>query len=161
MELKPKVRDLEVRLTDGSIHTVAIDQSAVVGLVVAEICASLSLSGHEEYSLSLEDEADAGKAAAQHKDARRLAKMQAKLQTEDDRRWLDHSRTLSEQGISSQTALSLRKKFFSSDDFELDKSDEAKVNLLYHQSRDAILDGTHPVTQDEAMTVSYGCSDAH
>ena len=42
-----------------------------------------------------------------------------------------------------------RKKFFFSDQ-NVDRNDPVQLHLLYVQSRDAILDGTHPATKEEA-----------
>ena len=46
--------------------------------------------------------------------------------------------------------LTLRKKFFFSDQ-NVDRNDPVQLNLLYVQSRDAIIDGTHPCTRDEGV----------
>lgn len=42
----------------------------------------------------------------------------------------------------------MRRKFFYSDQ-NIDSRDPVQLNLLYVQARDAILDGTHPVTQEK------------
>jgi talin len=63
--------------------------------------------------------------------------------------WIDPSKTLREQGIVENETLLLRRKFFFSDQ-NIDSRDPVQLNLLYVQARDAILDGTHPVTQEKA-----------
>lgn len=63
--------------------------------------------------------------------------------------WIDPSKTLREQGIDESETVLLRRKFFFSDQ-NIDSRDPVQLNLLYVQARDAILDGTHPVTQDKA-----------
>lgn len=63
--------------------------------------------------------------------------------------WVDHTKTLREQGIEEDETLLLRRKFFFSDQ-NIDSHDPVQLNLLYVQARDAILDGTHPVTQEKA-----------
>lgn len=63
--------------------------------------------------------------------------------------WVDHSKTLREQGIDESETLLLRRKFFFSDQ-NIDSRDPVQLNLLYVQARDAIIDGTHPVTLDQA-----------
>lgn len=62
---------------------------------------------------------------------------------------MDHTKTLREQAIEEAEVLLLRRKFFFSDQ-NIDAHDPVQLNLLYVQARDAILDGTHPVTQDKA-----------
>ena len=46
----------------------------------------------------------------------------------------------------------LKKKFFYSDQ-SIDKNDPVQINLLYGQSKTAVVNGTHPCTQDEAVEV--------
>lgn len=62
--------------------------------------------------------------------------------------WVDVGRTLREQGIDESETVLLRRRFFFSDQ-NIDSRDPVQLNLLYVQARDAILDGTHPVTQDK------------
>ena len=63
--------------------------------------------------------------------------------------WIDPSKTLREQGIDESETVLLRRKFFFSDQ-NIDSRDPVQLSLLYVQARDAILDGTHPVTQEKA-----------
>lgn len=63
--------------------------------------------------------------------------------------WVDIGKTLREQGIDETETVLLRRKFFFSDQ-NIDSRDPVQLNLLYVQARDAILDGTHPVTQEKA-----------
>lgn len=62
--------------------------------------------------------------------------------------WVDVGRTLREQGIDESETVLLRRRFFFSDQ-NIDSRDPVQLNLLYVQARDAILDGTHPVTHDK------------
>lgn len=62
--------------------------------------------------------------------------------------WVDVGKTLREQGIDESETVLLRRRFFFSDQ-NIDSRDPVQLNLLYVQARDAILDGTHPVTQDK------------
>jgi len=63
--------------------------------------------------------------------------------------WIDHAKTLREQGVEESEVLLLRRKYFFSDQ-NIDAHDPVQLNLLYVQARDAILDQTHPVTQEKA-----------
>lgn len=63
--------------------------------------------------------------------------------------WVDVGKTLREQGIDESETVLLKRKFFFSDQ-NIDSRDPVQLNLLYVQARDAILDGTHPVTQEKA-----------
>lgn len=64
--------------------------------------------------------------------------------------WIDPSKTLREQGVDESETVLLRRKFFFSDQ-NIDSRDPVQLNLLYVQARDAILDGTHPVTLDKGI----------
>ena len=64
--------------------------------------------------------------------------------------WVDHSKTLREQGIVESVELLLKRKYFYSD-ANVDSRDRVQLNLLYEQAREAIIDGTHPVRQEDAV----------
>lgn len=67
--------------------------------------------------------------------------------------WVDTGKTLREQGIDESETVLLKRKFFFSDQ-NIDSRDPVQLNLLYVQARDAILDGTHPVTQEKGKWLS-------
>lgn len=52
--------------------------------------------------------------------------------------------------IKPDTVLLLGKRLHYYDN-DIDRSDPIALNLLYVQARDAILQGTHPVTKEEAV----------
>ena len=79
----------------------------------------------------------------------KMEQLKKKIKTDDDLNWVDHAKTLREQGIDEDETLLLRRKFFFSDQ-NIDSRDPVQLNLLYVQARDAIIAGTHPVTEFEA-----------
>ena len=64
--------------------------------------------------------------------------------------WLDHAKTLRQQNIDETSVLILKRKLFFSDK-NIDTRDPVQLNLLYVQCRDGILNGTHPINEDEAI----------
>lgn len=78
-----------------------------------------------------------------------MEQLKKKLKTDEDLAWVDHSKTLDEQEIHEQDVVLLRRRFFYSDQ-NVDSRDPLQLGLLYVQTRDAILSGTHPVTVDGA-----------
>ena len=65
--------------------------------------------------------------------------------------WLNHAKSLTDQEIDLNTCvLVLKKKYFFSDQSVV-SADATQIAILYSQSKQAILDGTHPCTHDEAM----------
>ena len=68
-------------------------------------------------------------------------------------RWLHPDKTFAEQGVVEMDILLLKKKFFFSDQ-NIDRNDPVQLNLVYVQSRDAIVSGHHPSTSDEAVQLA-------
>lgn len=62
--------------------------------------------------------------------------------------WLDHGRTLREQGIDDNETLLLRRKFFYSDQ-NVDSRDPVQLNLLYVQVQQCCPVTTHQVFGQE------------
>lgn len=79
----------------------------------------------------------------------KLEQLKKKLKTDEDLAWVDHSKTLDEQEIHEQDVVLLRRRFFYSDQ-NVDSRDPIQLGLLYVQTRDAILNKTHPVNLDGA-----------
>ncbi|RWS15528.1 talin-1-like protein [Dinothrombium tinctorium] len=163
LEYKRKMRTLKVRMLDGTVKTVLVDDSQPVANLMVVICTKIGITNHDEYSLVREfpDESKDGSFSTGTLTLRRdkkdkdktldskMEQLKKKVKTDDDLNWVDHSKTLREQGIDEDETLLLRRKFFFSD-HNIDSRDPIQLNLLYVQSRDAIIAGTHPVTIDEA-----------
>ncbi|KAL3884759.1 hypothetical protein ACJMK2_024867 [Sinanodonta woodiana] len=160
VEYRRKVRILKVRTLDGTVRKVQVDDSNTVGQLMLTICSRIGITNHDEYSLILEmsdDEKEKTLTLRRDKsiakDQKKLEEMRKKLHTEDDTNWLDHSKTLREQGVDEENTVLLRRKFFFSDK-NVDARDPVQLNLLFSQTRDAILNGTHPVSQEKATELA-------
>nr|XP_042702587.1 talin-1 [Chrysemys picta bellii] len=157
MEYKKKQRPLKIRMLDGTVKTVMVDDSKTVTDILMTICARIGITNHDEYSLVREmmeekKEEITGtlkKDKTLLRDEKKMEKLKQKLHTDDELNWLDHGRTLREQGIDDSETLLLRRKFFYSDQ-NVDSRDPVQLNLLYVQARDDILNGSHPVSFDKA-----------
>ncbi|XP_049847483.1 talin-1 isoform X1 [Schistocerca gregaria] len=161
LEYRKKLRTLRVRMLDGTVKTLLVDDSQPVVNLMVVICTKIGITNHDEYSLvrenqeeELENKPNFGTLTLKRKkeEKERDAKMdqlRKKLKTDDEVNWIDPSKTLREQGIDEGETVLLRRKFFFSDQ-NIDSRDPVQLNLLYVQARDAMLDGTHPVTQDKA-----------
>ncbi|XP_043866158.1 talin-2 isoform X4 [Drosophila mojavensis] len=163
LEYRRKLRTLRVRMLDGAVKTILVDDSQPVSQLMVVICTKIGITNHEEYGLVREDNEAQNENLPDNKFATltlkrkftekdRDAKMESlrkKLKTDDEMNWVDVGRTLREQGIDESETVLLRRRFFFSDQ-NIDSRDPVQLNLLYVQARDAILDGTHPVTQDKA-----------
>lgn len=66
--------------------------------------------------------------------------------------WVEGSKTLREQGVEATETLLLRRRLFFSDR-NVDSRDPVQLTLLYVQARDAILAGTHPITQEKGIYI--------
>ncbi|MEJ1285495.1 hypothetical protein NN561_016490 [Cricetulus griseus] len=152
-----KQRPQKIRMLDGSVKTVMVDDSKTVGELLVTICSRIGITNYEEYSLiqeTIEEKKEEGTGTLKKdrtllRDERKMEKLKAKLHTDDDLNWLDHSRTFREQGVDENETLLLRRKFFYSDQ-NVDSRDPVQLNLLYVQARDDILNGSHPVSFEKA-----------
>ncbi|KAL3286614.1 hypothetical protein HHI36_001113 [Cryptolaemus montrouzieri] len=164
LEYRKKLRTLRVKMLDESVKTMLVDDSQIVANLMVVICTKLGITNHDEYSLVLQEQPDNqenidnrnyGTLTLKRKKEEKIerdAKMEQlrkKLHTDDDVPWLDPAKTLREQGIDESETVILRRKFFFSDQ-NIDSHDPVQLNLLYVQARDAILDGTHPITESKA-----------
>ncbi|NXH13315.1 TLN1 protein, partial [Bucco capensis] len=165
MEYKKKQRPLKIRMLDGTVKTVMVDDSKTVTDMLMTICARIGITNYDEYSLVREiveekKEEITGtlkKDKTLLRDEKKMEKLKQKLHTDDELNWLDHGRTLREQGIDDNETLLLRRKFFYSDQ-NVDSRDPVQLNLLYVQARDDILNGSHPVSFDKACEFAgYQC----
>ncbi|XP_044590901.1 talin-1 isoform X2 [Cotesia glomerata] len=166
LEYRRKLRTLRVRMLDGTLKTLLVDDSQPVANLMVVICTKIGITNHDEYSLVrefLDDDSENQKPGnfgtltlkrRKEDKGERDAKMdqlRKKLKTDDEMNWVDPSKTLREQGIDEAETVLLRRKYFFSDQ-NIDSRDPVQLSLLYVQARDAILDGTHPVTQEKACT---------
>uniref|UniRef100_A0A673J254 Talin-2-like n=1 Tax=Sinocyclocheilus rhinocerous TaxID=307959 RepID=A0A673J254_9TELE len=157
LEYKKKQRPQKIKMLDGTIKTIMVDDSKTVGELLVTICSRIGITNYEEYSLiqeQVEEKREDGMGTLKKdrtllRDERKMEKLKAKLHTDDDLNWLDHSRTFREQGVEDSEILLLRRKFFYSDQ-NVDSRDPVQLNLLYVQARDDILNGSHPVSFDKA-----------
>uniref|UniRef100_A0A9J8C381 Talin 2 n=1 Tax=Cyprinus carpio carpio TaxID=630221 RepID=A0A9J8C381_CYPCA len=157
LEYKKKQRPQKIKMLDGTIKTIMVDDSKTVGELLVTICSRIGITNYEEYSLiqeQVEEKREDGMGTLKKdrtllRDERKMEKLKAKLHTDDDLNWLDHSRTFREQGVEESEILLLRRKFFYSDQ-NVDSRDPVQLNLLFVQSRDDILNGSHPVSFDKA-----------
>ncbi|XP_076880001.1 talin-2-like isoform X4 [Brachyhypopomus gauderio] len=157
LEYKKKQRPQKIKMLDGAVKTIMVDDSKMVGELLITICSRIGITNYDEYSLIwelMEEKTDDVLGTLKKDrpllgDERKMEKLKAKLHTDDDLNWLDHGRTLREQGIEESETLLLRRKFFYSDQ-NVDSRDPVQLNLLYVQTRDDILNGSHPVSFDKA-----------
>jgi talin len=155
-----KYRKLNIRILDGTVKTLMVDDSQTVGQLMIFICSQMCIANYEEYSIIHDIPAsEKDKTLTLRKnhgdktltrDHKKMEELKRKLHTDDDIAWLDHSKTLREQGIDERASIILKRKFFFSDK-NIDTRDPVQLNLLYVQCRDAILNGTHPISEEEAI----------
>ncbi|RKO99778.1 hypothetical protein CXG81DRAFT_4250, partial [Caulochytrium protostelioides] len=144
LEFKKKHRPIRIRMLDGAIKTVIIDETLVVQELVAIACEHIGIMNAEEYSFSPENtENFRGRGHVEK------GKNKDKLLAGDESVWLVPDKTLSEQGMTESDAVVLRKKFFFTDQ-NIDRNDPVQLNLMYNQAREMIVNGNHPCTADEA-----------
>ncbi|KAL3884807.1 hypothetical protein ACJMK2_024908 [Sinanodonta woodiana] len=160
VEYKQRIWFVKVRTMDDTVRTFQVNDTNTVGELILTISSRIGITNHEEYSLILEMSAEEKdnmltlrRKQSIAKDETKLGEMRKKLHTEDDTNWLDHSKTLREQGVNEDNTLLLRRRLFFSDK-TMDALDPIELNLLYSQTVDAILSGIHPVSQETATELA-------
>jgi len=161
LEYRKKMRTLKVRMLDGTVKTMLVDDSQPVANLMVVICTKIGITNHDEYSLVRENQEEEAEnkpnfgtlTLKRRKDEKerdqKMEQLKKKIKTDDELNWVDHSKTLREQGIDEAETVLLRRKYFFSDG-NVDSRDPVQLNLLFVQARDSILNGTHPVTLDQA-----------
>ncbi|XP_050357241.1 talin-1-like isoform X2 [Nymphalis io] len=156
-----KIRNLRLRMLDGSVKTLQVDESKSIEDLMVHICDRIGIPNNEEYGLCREDSEPKEeskfstgtltlkkKTIQREKDVK-LEQMSKKLKTDDNVEWLDQHKTLRESQVDPKETLLFKRRLFYSDR-NVDSRDPVQLNLLYVQTRDAILDGRHVVTEDKA-----------
>ncbi|XP_041426896.1 talin-1 isoform X2 [Xenopus laevis] len=165
LEYRKKQRPLKIRMLDGTVKTVMVDDSKTMSDLLMTICARIGITNYDEYSLVreiMEEKKEEVTGTLKRdktllRDDKKMEKLKQKLHTDDELNWLDPGRTLREQGVDENETLLLRRKFFYSDQ-NVDSRDPVQLNLLYVQARDDILNGSHPVSFDKACEFAgYQC----
>ncbi|VVC34514.1 Vinculin/alpha-catenin,PH domain-like,FERM/acyl-CoA-binding protein, 3-helical bundle,IRS-type PTB [Cinara cedri] len=156
LEYRKKIRPLKVSTLDGTLKTLMIDDTQPIANLMAVICAKLGITNHDEYSLVREftegDENNINVGNSIKKD-HKMEHLRKKLKTDEDINWINSGASLREQGIDEREGVLLKRKFFFSDG-NIDTHDPIQLNLLYVETRDAILKGTHPVTENLAIQLA-------
>ncbi|XP_077954056.1 talin-2-like isoform X4 [Gasterosteus aculeatus] len=143
LEYKKKQRPQKIKMLDGAVKTIMVDDSKTVGELLVTICSRIGITNYEEYSVIqevMEEKKEDGMGTLRKdrtlllRDERKMGKLKAKLHTDDELNWLDHSRTFREQGLEESETLLLRRKFFYSDQ-NVDSRDPVQLNLLYVQEK--------------------------
>ncbi len=60
MEYKSRYRPLKIRLLDGTVKTILIDDSLIVAQIMVYICTKFGIANYDEYSLVYDMDADDG-----------------------------------------------------------------------------------------------------
>ncbi|KTG37052.1 hypothetical protein cypCar_00003661 [Cyprinus carpio] len=123
LEYKRKQRPQKIKMLDGAVKTIMVDDSKTVGELLVTICSRIGITNYEEYSLIqevVEEKKDEGTGTLKKdrtllREERKMEKLKAKLHTDDD------------------------------------CFDNKCVYLhVFLQARDDILNGSHPVSFDKA-----------
>ncbi|KER27976.1 hypothetical protein T265_05098 [Opisthorchis viverrini] len=160
VEYRNKLRLLVIQTMDGTRKVLQVDDSKTVAELMDRICSKMGITNHEEYSLvrpMTEEERMRTLTLRKHKggarDQEKLEKMKQKLHTDDELNWLSHGKSLRQHGVDESEVLFLRRKYFFSDQ-NVDTRDPVQLNLLYIQLKEAILNGTHPISLEQSIKLA-------
>jgi len=141
LEYRCKFRYLKICTVDNAMKTFYVDESLPVSKLMVEICRKIGISNNQEYSLTRESPEDR---------ADRTLRMKKKLRTADQMHWLNLDKSLHDQEVGTHEVLQLSRRFFYTDQ-TIGTDDPVQLNLLYVQTRDDIVKGTHPVNMEKAV----------
>eukprot|EP00117_Sycon_ciliatum_P031795 scpid3878/ scgid24807/ Talin-1 len=156
IEYRKKTRPLRVKMKDSSVKMIMANDAAPVNTIIQQICERVGISNWESYSLVMEDNDEdkfrtmSRRESMSFRNSKKMEKLRSILHTEDGVNWINHDKSLSEQGVSEDMILTLRVKFWG--DSNIDRNDPVHLNLIFAEARDSIIHGTHPVTEEEAVS---------
>uniref|UniRef100_A0AAR2LJB0 Talin 2a n=1 Tax=Pygocentrus nattereri TaxID=42514 RepID=A0AAR2LJB0_PYGNA len=92
LEYKKKQRPQKIKMLDGAVKTIMVDDSKTVGELLVTICSRIGITNYEEYSLIqevVEEKKEEGMGTLRKdrtllRDERKMEKLKAKLHTDDD-----------------------------------------------------------------------------
>uniref|UniRef100_A0A8C5ECF9 Talin-2 n=1 Tax=Gouania willdenowi TaxID=441366 RepID=A0A8C5ECF9_GOUWI len=92
LEYKKKQRPQKIKMLDGAVKTIMVDDSKTVGELLVTICSRIGITNYEEYSLiqeTVEEKKDDGMGTLKKertllRDERKMEKLKAKLHTDDE-----------------------------------------------------------------------------
>uniref|UniRef100_A0A7N8X5N4 Talin 2 n=1 Tax=Mastacembelus armatus TaxID=205130 RepID=A0A7N8X5N4_9TELE len=93
LEYKKKQRPQKIKMLDGAVKTIMVDDSKTVGELLVTICSRIGITNYEEYSLIQEvpeDKKEEGMGTLKKdrtlllRDERKMEKLKAKLHTDDE-----------------------------------------------------------------------------
>uniref|UniRef100_A0AC35TN27 FERM domain-containing protein n=1 Tax=Rhabditophanes sp. KR3021 TaxID=114890 RepID=A0AC35TN27_9BILA len=180
LEYKNKMRQIKIRTLDGTVKTAIVDESQTIAELMMPICNKIGISNHEEYSLTKDSllsgvstmkingsgtydprsAAPAKKSGIEsnifgtlgRKKEKKMENLRLKNHTDEELDWIDHNKTLREQGIEEEDVLVLRRRYYFSDANV--ERDPKQLNLLYVQCKEDVLKGLHPVNKDIAYRLA-------
>uniref|UniRef100_A0A8C5CVK5 Talin 2 n=1 Tax=Gadus morhua TaxID=8049 RepID=A0A8C5CVK5_GADMO len=93
LEYKKKQRPQKIKMLDGAVKTIMVDDSKTVGELLVTICSRIGITNYEEYSVIqelTEEKKEEGTGTLKKdrtllRDERKMEKLKAKLHTDDDR----------------------------------------------------------------------------
>uniref|UniRef100_A0A8C7ZGG4 Talin 2a n=1 Tax=Oryzias sinensis TaxID=183150 RepID=A0A8C7ZGG4_9TELE len=92
LEYKKKQKPQKIKMLDGAVKTIMVDDSKTVGELLVTICSRIGITNYEEYSLiqeTVEEKKEDGTGTLKKdrtllRDERKMEKLKAKLHTDDD-----------------------------------------------------------------------------
>ncbi|CAH1643823.1 unnamed protein product [Spodoptera littoralis] len=136
-----RIRTLRVKLLDDTVKTLQVDEAKTVGELMMSICARIGITNYDEYGLCHEEEEETEEAKEVKEGTGTLTLKRKQAKQERDA-------ALEQLSIDPKETLLLKRRLYYSDR-NVDSRDPVQLHLLYVQTRDTILNGTHPVTEQQ------------
>ena len=146
VEYVKKVRLLQVKMMDGTLESISVDTSQNVGELVRVFSVHIGITTLEEYSFTFHQPSDQQKPMSTGKTRR---KSLSHIST-DKIAWLDHDKSLREQGVKDTEVLVYKKKFF----FFKSVDSAVETHLQFHQLHRDVSNDNLWCTQQEAVKLA-------
>lgn len=155
-----KEREIQVKFSDKKIKTFLVNEKRTILEISHDIGRKLGIKNTDEFSLQLQAsvQAPSSPTASTHIPNPFYSPMLSPHDDEtypyDGPLWLNPNNTLAEQDVPENAVLLYKKKFYYHDGSEDCSNDPVYYNLLFYQSRDAIISNVYTCNMEEAVQLA-------
>lgn len=151
-------REIQVKFSDKKVKSFQANEKRTVREVSHDIGRKLGIKNTDEFSLQLR-QATPHSPSSPTTPPTNLLPLSTSSHDDDSLPydgplWLNPNQTLAEQAVPEDAVLLYKKKFFYQDGTEDCTNDPVYFNLLFYQSRDAIISNVYTCNKEEAIQLA-------
>jgi hypothetical protein len=157
-----KEREIQVKFSDKKVKSFLVNDNRTVRELAHEIGRKLGIKNTDEFSLQLQASLRAPPSPTSSRSPSsdnlynppQLPSHDEEPFSYDGPLWLNPNTTLAEQDVPETAILMYKKKFYYHDGSEDCNNDPVYYNLLFYQSRDAIISNVYSCNREEAVQLA-------